>query len=152
MLAPVVALDEDLAVVRRYDLHGCGAAGADTVRAVDARTIIRLIALGRTALGVVALTRPEIPGRPWVGSGAGSTAGHVLARALGGRDLALGLGALTSPEPARWALAAAGADALDAAITMSTFARLPRWGRWMVLGSAAGAAIAGGWAARSLSD
>lgn len=104
------------------------------------------------ALGVVALTFPEAPGKPWVGSAAGSTGGHVLARALGGRDLVLGLGALTSREPARWALAGAGADALDAAITLGSFPRLPRWGRWLVLGSAGGAAIAGGLAARYLPD
>lgn len=119
---------------------------------MDARAVIRLVALGRTGLGLLALTLPEVPGRPWVGAAAGSTAGHVMARALGARDLVLGIGALTSPEPARWALAGAGADALDAVITVTSFSKLPRWGRWLVLASAGGSALAAGLAARSLSD
>jgi hypothetical protein len=52
------------------------------------------LAAARTALGVVALASPQLVGRPWVGDAAEGTPGRVLARALGGRDLALGVGAL----------------------------------------------------------
>lgn len=117
---------------------------------MDARQVIRFIGLGRTLLGVVALTRPEIPARPWVGrSVAGTAGGRVLARALGARDLVLGLGAVRTGSGG-WAAAGAAADALDAAVTLGSFADLPRRGRLLVLGSAGGAAVAGGWAVRTL--
>lgn len=116
---------------------------------MDAQRVIRLIGLGRTVLGLVALTLPEIPARPWVGqSVAGTTGGRVLARALGARDLVLGLGAVQTASPG-WAAAGAGADALDALVTLGSFPELPRRGRFLVLLSAGGAAIAGGLAVRA---
>lgn len=54
------------------------------------------LAVARTGIGVVALAAPEVVGRPWVGEAAGTAQGRLLARALGGRDLALGLGALAA--------------------------------------------------------
>src|SRR5580704_17164876 len=58
------------------------------------------VAAARVAIGVLALARPGVPTRPWVGAGTGDgTAGlaaWVLGRALGGRDLGLGLGALVA--------------------------------------------------------
>lgn len=112
--------------------------------------MIRLIGLGRAVLGLVALTLPEIPARPWVGAPVARTAGgRVLARALGARDLVLGLGAVRTGS-AGWGAAGAGADALDAAVTLGSFGDLPRRGRLLVLGSAGGAAIAGALAVRAL--
>jgi hypothetical protein len=109
------------------------------------------VAAGRVALGVAALARPAALGRPWVGPVADEPGGHVLARALGARDLALGLGALnaarqagTAPQAAAaWYAAAALADALDTAVTVAAWSRLPRVTRWLVAASAAGAAVAG---------
>jgi hypothetical protein len=75
----------------------------------------------------------------------------VLGRALGARDLALGLGTLAalrargvSPGPAR-SLVAAGAlsDTLDVAISLAAWPELPRVTRWLVAASACGAALAG---------
>jgi hypothetical protein len=54
------------------------------------------VAVSRIGLGVVALTRPAVVARPWVGPSGESQAGRVLGRALGGRDLALGLGTLAA--------------------------------------------------------
>jgi hypothetical protein len=51
------------------------------------------LAVGRTAMGVTALAAPSLIWRPWVGDTRGVPA-RVLGRALGGRDLALGLGTL----------------------------------------------------------
>lgn len=68
------------------------------------------LAAARTGIGVVALVSPEVVGRPWVGDAAGTAQGRVLARALGGRDLALGLGALTALRRAR----PGGTDAAEA--------------------------------------
>jgi hypothetical protein len=103
------------------------------------------------AVGVAALTWPSVPARPWVGASADELTAEVLGRALGARDLALGLGTLAAirkapagPWPAG-ALYAAGAlsDVLDVSITVAAWRRLPKVTRWLVAGSAAGAAIAG---------
>jgi hypothetical protein len=76
----------------------------------------------RCALGVVALAGPGVPLAPWVGDASRAPAPRLLARALGGRDLALGLGALIAlggGGPVRgWLEAAALADAVDALVTL----------------------------------
>jgi hypothetical protein len=104
------------------------------------------------ALGAAALTRPSVPARPWVGASADELGAQVFGRALGARDIALGLGALAAlrkaPHPGPWpatAWVAAGAlsDALDAAITAAAWPRLPRSTRWLIAASAGGAAVAG---------
>jgi hypothetical protein len=57
-------------------------------------TAATAVAAGRVALGLAALGWPAVPARPWVGAPAGDLAARVFGRALGARDLALGLGAL----------------------------------------------------------
>jgi hypothetical protein len=69
------------------------------------------MAAARTGIGVVALLSPELVGRPWVGAAAGTDQGRLLARALGGRDLALGVGALAALGRAQFG----GAGEVDAA-------------------------------------
>ena len=115
------------------------------------------LALARTALGVAALASPELIARPWVGLGNGP-ASRVLGRALGGRDLALGLGALaalrlppgTAGGAGAWVGAGALADSLDVLATATAWAKLPPAGRWLVVMSAGGAAAAGAAATWSL--
>ena len=70
-----------------------------------------------------------------------------MARTMGGRDLALGLGALralavTDAEARPWIALAGMADAVDAAVTMMAFRRLPRGTRWIILATTVGAAVA----------
>ena len=109
------------------------------------------VAAGRAGLGVAALAWPAVPARPWVGSSADELGAQVFGRALGARDLALGLGALAAarkapggPWPAAaWFAAGALADALDVAVTAAAWPRLPRLTRWLVAASAGGAAVAG---------
>jgi hypothetical protein len=109
------------------------------------------VAAGRIGLGVVALAEPAVPARPWVGAAADGVAARVFGRALGSRDLALGLGALaalagpsTGTGSARaWVGAGALADALDVAATVASWDELPRRSRWLVAASATGAAIVG---------
>lgn len=114
------------------------------------------VAAARVAIGVLALARPDVPSRPWVGVGTGTgdgTAGlvaRVFGRALGGRDLSLGLGALAALSQADgedaasvWVAAGALCDALDAATTLASWRDLPRVTRWLVFSSAAGASLAG---------
>jgi hypothetical protein len=108
----------------------------------------RAIAAARVALGLIALAWPSVPARPWVAEG--DLAARVFGRALGGRDLALGLGALAALQnPAEagsasaWVAAGALSDALDVAASLSSWRELPRVGRWLVVMSAGGAAVAG---------
>jgi hypothetical protein len=109
------------------------------------------VAAGRVALGLAALARPSVLARPWVGEGADDLAAEVLGRALGARDLALGLGALTAlqrqaAEPGSacaWVAAGALSDSLDAAITLSSWRELPRAGRWLIVAAAGGATLIG---------
>ncbi len=109
------------------------------------------VAVGRVGLGVAALVSPSVPARPWVGSSADELGAQVFGRALGARDLALGLGALAAlrkapsgPRPAgAWYAAGALSDALDLAVTAAAWPRLPRKTRWLIAASAGGAAIVG---------
>jgi hypothetical protein len=109
------------------------------------------VAAGRVAIGVTALAWPSVPARPWVGAAADNVAARVFGRALGARDLALGLGALMALQdlaaeagPARvWVAAGALSDALDVVATVSSWRELPRFTRWLVVASAGGAALAG---------
>ena len=113
------------------------------------------VAAARVAIGVLALARPGVPSRPWVGAGAGTGAGtaglaaRALGRALGGRDLGLGLGALVALDSGgrrilvrlgrrRRALRRPrrGDDAGGLGV------KLPRVTRWFVRSSAAGASLA----------
>jgi len=110
------------------------------------------VAAGRVALGLTALAWPAAPARPWVGTAADDLAVRVFGRALGARDVALGLGALAALQrPAdhpgsagAWVAAGALSDALDVAATVGSWRELPGTGRWLVAASAAGAALIGG--------
>jgi hypothetical protein len=109
------------------------------------------VAAGRVLIGVTALAWPSVPARPWVGASADDLAVRVLARALGARDVALGLGALTAlARPATqpgsasaWVAAGALSDALDVAASLSAWRELPPVTRWLVAASAGGAALTG---------
>jgi hypothetical protein len=109
------------------------------------------VAVARVALGAVALARPSAPARPWVGEPASELASQVLARALGGRDIALGLGALNAARQgprargaaSGWFAAGALSDALDVTATVAAWPGLPRVTRWLIAASAGGAAVAG---------
>ena len=109
------------------------------------------VAVGRVAIGVTALAWPSVPARPWVGAAADDVAARVFGRALGARDLALGLGALAALQgPAAqagsaraWVAAGALSDALDVVASLSSWRDLPRVTRWLVAASAGGAAVAG---------
>jgi hypothetical protein len=113
------------------------------------------VAAGRVALGLTALTWPSVPARPWVGAAGDDLSARVFGRALGARDLALGLGALAAlKDPAgeagaarAWFAAGALSDALDVVASALAWRELPRVTRWLVAVSAGGAAVAGAAAA-----
>ncbi|MFL6073133.1 MAG: hypothetical protein ACJ73S_07010 [Mycobacteriales bacterium] len=110
-----------------------------------ARRYAALLTTTRTALGVLAVAAPRVPARPWVGPDADHPAAELFGRAMGGRDLALGLGGLGSlagppAATARWLTYGGVADAVDAAVTVAAWRRLPRAGRLLVTAAAAGSA------------
>jgi len=129
---------------------------------IDVATLARYgataVAAGRVAIGLTALALPSVPSRPWVGAAADDLAAQVFGRALGARDVALGVGALTAlrrtpAEPgsaSAWIAAGALSDALDVVASLSSWRRLPRTGRWLVAGSAGAAALVGAAAALAM--
>ena len=110
------------------------------------RPLARLIAWGRIVVGVSAVVAPTLSARPWIGADAGAPGSRLLARAMGGRDLALGVGALrglgVSDREARpWVALGGMADAVDAMATVLAFGSLPRRSRWGILAVTVGAAV-----------
>ena len=109
------------------------------MRSEDARRYARLLSCARMGLGVTALVAPRLPSVPWVGGAeARRPAIQLLARSLGARDLALGLGpvlALRHDAPARgWVEAGGLADAGDLLGTLVAWRSLPRRTRLVMLG------------------
>lgn len=109
------------------------------------RRIAQLVALARIAIGCTALASPVAMTRPWLGDAAESTGARFLARTMGGRDVVLGIGTLRAlgvdnAEARPWVALAGVADAIDAAVTIGAFRRLPRVTRWGILASTIGAA------------
>jgi hypothetical protein len=92
----------------------------------QARQIAEAIAIGRIAIGIVALVAPTVPLRPWVGRDfAWQPRAKLLARSLGARDLALGAGGLVAlrdgdrERARRWFAAQGVTDAVDLVATVA---------------------------------
>lgn len=123
-----------------------------TVARTDTSIVEQLgrgLGLLRCAIGISALLAPSIPARPWVGQDeADRTSVRLFARTLGGRDLALGLGAMFAPKTGRglssWVTLGALADMGDFLATVAAFRKLPRWSRWLILVLTLGTALVGG--------
>jgi hypothetical protein len=121
---------------------------------MEARDVAVGLSGGRIAIGVVSLLVPGVVGRTMMGSDGDSGGRRLLLRAVGARDLALGVGVLAALDrgaPVRgWLRASAVADGLDAAGSLLARRHL----RPTVFPAAAGAATAGvllsGWLAGQL--
>jgi hypothetical protein len=97
-----------------------------------------LISLGRFLFGVAFIAKPTIMERAWIGKQARLPGAQLLARAVGARDLVLGLGGLQAVTrddgSARPWLAAAGiCDAVDFGATWAAGRGIPRQARTGVL-------------------
>jgi hypothetical protein len=111
-------------------------------------------ARGRMAFGAAFVLAPGLAARGWVGADALRPGAKVLCRALGARDLALGLGvviAIDRGAPVRgWLEGSALADAMDFVATLRAGDSLPPAGRWGVLALAGGSAAVAAWLARTV--
>jgi len=112
------------------------------------RTAIAAIALGRIGLGAALLAAPRaLAGAAWVGAPeARRPVGAALLRAVGARDVALGLGTLLALRDgdalAPWLIGGALADGADAVATALAGAAVPARGRLAVGAVAGGACVA----------
>lgn len=96
------------------------------------------MSFGRFLFGVAFIAQPKLMERGWIGKQARLPGAQVLARAVGARDLALGLGGLQavarddgSARP--WLAAAAICDAVDFGATWAAGRGIPRQARAGVL-------------------
>ena len=114
-----------------------------------------LLAAIRTAFGAVALWSPERMALPWAGP-TDTAHNRLLGRALGARDLALGLGGLAAAGDSRqlrsWVIAGGLADAGDLAATVTNFKHIPKPGAVGVGLLTAGAVVAAALVAKGLSS
>jgi hypothetical protein len=116
---------------------------------MDARSITRLLALGRLALGVGLLAAPgRVAGR-WVGEVADRPEGQVLIAGLAARDAALGLGALRALANGHgapdWIRAGMIADAADLVAVLRARDSLPPLATPAVVALAGGSVVVGAW-------
>jgi hypothetical protein len=102
------------------------------------RILAGLISLGRLLFGVAFIAEPKLMDRGWIGKQARIPGAQVLARAVGARDLALGLGGLQalsrddgSARP--WLAAGAICDTVDFGATWGAGRGIPRQARRGVL-------------------
>ena len=71
----------------------------------------RALAWGRIGLGLGLVVVPGVAARTWFGQEA--PAARLMLRSIGARDVALGVGLLTSADGRPWLLAGIGADIVD---------------------------------------
>ena len=112
------------------------------------RALVGAIAAGRVALGASFTLAPGLSLRLWPGGEAGrQPLARLLARSVGGRDLAIGLGTLMAMRhdaPLRgWLEAGVLADAADALAIGLGFRHIPRTRAAIMLALAAGTAVVG---------
>src|SRR4051794_14924780 len=110
------------------------------------RTAARLFGAGRAGIGLLLIWAPSALGRPWIGDVADTPGGQVALRALGIRDLLLGLMAYhVADDPGAgpgMALTCAAADVVDLGATLAVRRGLPP-SSWGVAALAAGGAATG---------
>ena len=131
-------------------------ASSATIDYTDAVRAAEALALLRVGIGLAAWVMPDRITDPWVGPTRDPKPRAVLSRALGGRDVALGLGALLAARNHKgvrgWVEAGGLADTGDLVATLIAFRRLPRFTRWGLLVMTGGAVAAAAVLAPSLDD
>ena len=102
--------------------------------------------VGRIVIGAGFVAAPEAIGKSWIGDAANADGG-IMARAFGGRDIALGAATLIAArDPKTLApMLALGVmvDTIDSAATLAAGDKIPDRARYVSAAIAAGAAING---------
>jgi hypothetical protein len=113
---------------------------------VDSRGVAIGLSVGRAVLGGALLASPAKMASLWIGPEAELAGPQVVIRAMGARDVGLGLGALAALRVRRvrpWLAAGVLADATDLAATAMAGRALPPVGRAGTMALAAGGTVAG---------
>jgi hypothetical protein len=114
---------------------------------VKPRDLLMQLSAGRIAIGAAMIAKPPLATSGWVGAVADRPGGHVLARALGARDAALGavtLAAIRSGQPVRpLVLAGLVCDGTDLLATHAARHNLPRAATPLIYALAGGALLVG---------
>ena len=101
---------------------------------------VQAFAIGRIAIGGSLLVMPRLLLRPWIGRDVMTPGATFLARGMGGRDLALGVGLLLAARhnaPVRgWLEAGTLADTADAVSSLLAARQLPHGGGWVMAAAA----------------
>jgi hypothetical protein len=120
------------------------------------RDLALLNARIRMAVGASLVLAPRLIGPMWIGDGANRPVVKMMSRALGARDLALGLGtavALDRGKPVRgWLEGAALSDGADLVATLLAGDSIPRGNRRRVALLAAVSLVGCGVVARTIDD
>jgi len=121
---------------------------------LETRQIALVIARARAVNGLVMLLLPGLVARALFGRAGSNAIARAMLRLVGVRDLALGIGAITTVKEgtmdAEWVGMGAVADAVDAAVTLLT-PGLPKRTRLVaIVGGSAG--LVGILTARALAD
>jgi hypothetical protein len=106
------------------------------------RVLAAVISAARFAFGVAFIARPQLMEQAWIGKQARVPGAQLLARAVGARDLVVGLGGLQAVSrddgSARaWLAAGAACDAVDFGATWAAGRTIPAEPRRNVLAIAA---------------
>ena len=114
---------------------------------VDVEDLARMLSTGRIAIGIALIVAPGRIATAWTGEPNPSPGMKHVARSMGARDVALGLGTLValdrSKSVSRWLEAQAFSDAADCLGTLIAFKHMPRFKRWGYLILEGGAAFLG---------
>jgi hypothetical protein len=102
------------------------------------RVLAGLISAGRLVFGVAFIAKPRLMEQTWIGKQARLPGAQLLSRAVGARDLALGLGGLqgvarNDGSAQSWMAAGAICDAVDFGATLAAGRGIPRQARTGVL-------------------
>lgn len=110
------------------------------------RILAGVISLGRFIFGIVFISQPKVMDQGWIGKQARLPGAQVLTRAVGARDLAMGMGGLQAVirndgSAQQWLAAAAVCDAVDFGATYAAGRRIPAKARTGVLAIAGAGAL-----------
>jgi hypothetical protein len=121
---------------------------------MDKRQTALVIGRARAVIGITALALPGVVNWLWLGRGGNTPPARALMRMVGIRDLALGVGALTTvkenTQGPEWLSMGAAADGVDALVSL-LLRDAPRRTKLVGLGAAA-SAVVGMKIARDLAD